>query len=350
MSAEKTELARLFESFEGCCFQHHGVDAWSARKLMPLFGYDKWERFRGAINRAWESCAAIGVDSSANFLQPESDLPWLPDEVFPGAGKNPQGGRPSEDVLLTRRAAYLVTMNGDPRKPEIAFAQHYFATATRTLEKLQQRMIEAERLIARGELTETEAHFQGVLYEHGVDGAGIGKIRSRGDYILFGGNDTAAMKRKWGITSKSKPLADHAPLTAIRAKQLSSEMTTHNVMAKKLYGENPICGEHEDNTQALRDMLTSRGIYLEKSAPEEDIKKIERRHASEVRQLSKPEKPKKAKDTQADQSKRFIEKARELECDEDPDAFHRAVRKVATAKVEKVKPKANPKNKGGSNA
>lgn len=43
--------------------------------------------------------------------------------------KTPRAGRPREDVILTRRAAYLVAMNGDPRKTEVAFAQQYFAAA-----------------------------------------------------------------------------------------------------------------------------------------------------------------------------------------------------------------------------
>jgi len=219
MSSVKTEIVTLFASFEECRFDHEGTDAWSARKLMPFLGYSQWRNFREPIKRAWESCEAAGIDPALNFLIGDGSAPWSAEEVFADARKNPEGGRPSEDVILTRRAAYLVAMNGDPRKPEIAFAQHYFASAARTLEKLQQRMLEAERLEARQELRETEARFQGVLFEHGVDGAGIARIRSCGDRVLFGGHDTTSMKRKWGIASKTKPLADHAPEVVIRAKR-----------------------------------------------------------------------------------------------------------------------------------
>lgn len=152
-------------------------------------------------------------------------------------------------------------------------------------------MLEAERLVARGELTETEARFQAVLYEHGVDGSGIARVRNKGDQTLFGGHDTAAMKKKWGITAKTKPLADHAPEVIIRAKQLGSAITAHNVKANELTGEASISAEHVENNRTIRETLKYRGIVPEELKAEEDIKKVERRHATEVRKLQSAEKP-----------------------------------------------------------
>ena len=61
------------------------------------------------------------------------------------------------------------------------------------------------------------------------------------------------------------------------------------------YGENDITREHMQNNKSVRDMLGKRGIRPEELPPAEDIKKLERRVASEQKKIEKssPKLPKK---------------------------------------------------------
>lgn len=96
-----------------------GREYWSARELMPLLGYEKWERFNDAIERAKIAAFNSGYDVAQNF---------------PTAGKVAASGPIAKDYHLSRYACYLVAMSSDPRKPEVAAALTYFAIRTREAE------------------------------------------------------------------------------------------------------------------------------------------------------------------------------------------------------------------------
>ncbi|HJE10939.1 MAG TPA: phage antirepressor KilAC domain-containing protein [Corynebacterium glutamicum] len=95
-----------------------GSEFWSACDLMPMLGYDRWENFSAALDRA-----KIAAEAQGHKIE----------DLFRGVTKK-GGGRPQQDFELARFAAYLVAMNGDPRKPEIAAAQAYFAIQTHIAE------------------------------------------------------------------------------------------------------------------------------------------------------------------------------------------------------------------------
>ena len=77
--------------------------------------------------------------------------------------------------MLTRYACYLI-------------AQSYFALQMRKQELIEDRMQLQARMEAREQLKESEKTLLQNIYERGVDDAGFGRIRSKGDRALFGGH------------------------------------------------------------------------------------------------------------------------------------------------------------------
>ena len=266
------EISDLFNRFEAAAAEYEGVECWSARELQHLLGYSKWENFFKVINKAKEACLHVGEKESDHFPDVRKVIE---------AGKGAQ--HVIDDMLLTRYACYLIAQNGDSRKPEIAFAQNYFAVQTRRAEIIEKRFLETERIKARAKLQETEKNLSGVLYERGVDDKGFGIIRSKGDRALFGLN-TAMLKRRMGVPEK-RPLADFLPTVSIKAKDFAAAMTTENIQLKDLNGQTSIEKEHVDNNLGVRKIMIERGLKPEDLPPAEDVKKVERRLKSEEKRI-----------------------------------------------------------------
>lgn len=112
-----------------------GTEFWSARDLAPMMGYTSWQRFdANVIRRAKAAAENQKVDLNSAFSRSDK-------RVQAGTGSTNK-----KDYELSRFAAYLVAMNGEPNKPEVAAAQAYFAIQTHVAETQPQVTAPATRL------------------------------------------------------------------------------------------------------------------------------------------------------------------------------------------------------------
>jgi len=270
MGMENSQLTSLYKNLEGIRHQN-GTEYWFARDLYALLGYAEWEDYTSALERAKQACIKSAGSSEDHFR--------FVDREF----TNKEGNKVTiQDIRLSRYASYLVALNGDPKKEAVAFAQAYFVTQSRKIEVLQQKMIEFERIDVREKLKITEKEFSSTIFNRGVSGEGIAKIKSQGDKALFGGLTTQDMKNKLGISTANKPLADFLPSVTLKAKDLAMAMTTENTKRKDLTGSMPIMNEHVISNDSVRGALKNTGILPENLPAGEDIQKI---HAAKKKEL-----------------------------------------------------------------
>lgn len=275
----KTEVIHsLTENFEAHAQQtESGIEYWLARDLQHLLGYSEWRNFNTVISKAKVACEVSGHFVPDHFV----DVNKMVDL---GSGSQ----REVDDLMLTRYACYLIAQNGDPKKQEIAFAQTCFAIQTRKAELIEKRLLESERVAARKKLTSTEKELSDVIYEQTGGNQNFGLIRSKGDQALFG-KSTKAMKSQWKVPD-NRPLADFAPTIILKAKDFATEITIFNARQHLMKTEGSISNEHITNNEAVRKTLLERGIRPESLPASEDVKKVERRIASdEKKSLKNPD-------------------------------------------------------------
>ncbi len=264
MTTQLTPNAKGFEDLKQV--NEHGAEYWSARDLQPLLGYDQWRRFEQAIARAKVACKESGNE---------------PDNHFAGAGKMVPLGSGSErkldDFHLSRFACYLIAINGDPRKPEIALAQQYFIVQTRRQELTDQLAADKERLEIRKQTAEEFKALSGAAQQAGVNGRMFGVFHDAGYKGLYGGLGRDRIKRRKGIPDKDN-LLDRMNATELAANQFRMTQTRDKLAREGVLSEHDAIKTHEEVGKEVRDAIRRIGGTLpENIPPAEHIKQVEKR-------------------------------------------------------------------------
>lgn len=216
---------------------------WSARELMPLLGYDRWERFEDAITRAKRSAQNVGARVEHHFR---------------AAAKVMNGGRWGSqrvsDYHLTRYGAYLVAMNGDVRKQQIADAQTYFAAKTReaetrpalpdlstyegqfaVIDMLRDQVERRQRAELEAAALKPDATSWRVLGsadgDYSVREAAY--ILNRDPNIDTGQNRLFKLLREWRLVDRrDRPYSEHAAHVTLRPQSYEDQVTGERVPAE----------------------------------------------------------------------------------------------------------------------
>ncbi len=264
MSTHLTSNAKSFEDLKQV--NEHGAEYWSARDLQPLLGYSQWRRFEEAIKRAMASCEESGNQSVNHFA---------------GAGKPIPGGKGAvqvvDDFHLSRFACYLIAMNGDPRKPEIALAQQYFIVQTRRQEITDQLAADKERLEIRKQTAEEFKALSGAAQQAGVQSRMFGIFHDAGYKGLYGGMGRDKIKQRKGIPEKDN-LLDRMNATELAANQFRMTQTRDKLAREGVRNEHDAIKTHEEVGKEVRDAIRRIGGTLpENIPPAEHIKQVEKR-------------------------------------------------------------------------
>lgn len=191
----------------------NGQEYWSARDLAILLGYSQWRRFEETIQRAIVACEQSG-NSVANHFANVGKMVKL------GSGSE----REIKDYNLSRFACYLVAQNGDPRKPEIAAAQVYFAVSTRAHEIQQLLKEQEERLDTRFKVSESFKRLAGSAQGAGVLSENFGIFVDAG-YLGLHHHTVEELKTMKGILPKEDYLDNigREELSAIDFKNIQTD-------------------------------------------------------------------------------------------------------------------------------
>ena len=255
------------QSFEQIKHVDAAGEYWTARELMSVLGYTKWENFARVIAKATLAAVSSGQEIAHHF-------PDIRKEVPTGSGASV----PIADYRLSRYACYLIAQNGDPTKEAIALAQTYFAIQSRRQELLEGLPSDQKRLLIGDEIAVQNKRLFSTARTVGVKN--FGRFNDAGYKGLYGGLGKAAIQRKKGLGKDS--LLDRAGATELAANLFRITQTDEQLKARAdtegSIGEEKASGTHYTVGKKVRKAIADIGGRMpENLSPEEHIKSVKKR-------------------------------------------------------------------------
>ena len=213
----------------------NGQSYWLASELLERLGYDIRSRsFFNTIKRAINAILALNIDAFDNINKMTHDV----------------GGKPFDDYKLSRFASYIVVMNANPRKPEVAKAQAYFVAMTHQMEMLMNDPSQVARVGYREELKAGQVTLAGTAKQAGV--ADYAKFQNAG-YLGMYNMMNVQLARKRGLDKDE--LLDHMGRAELAANLFRITMTEEKIKNEGIRGQTKLESTHRHVGQDVRDMV-----------------------------------------------------------------------------------------------
>jgi DNA-damage-inducible protein D len=245
-------------NFNDVAKDDNGFTHWTAREYMVMLGYESYEAFRKAINKAISTCTTLDIDVSENFQQTTIDI----------------AGRPEKDFRLSRFACYLVAMNADPKKLQVAQAQAFFAATAETIRRYVDNAEDVERVLIREEVSTHEKALNSAAKTAGVSEQGFALFQNAGYRGMYNMNLSQLKKHK-GLQQASRSLLDFMGKDELAANLFRITQTELKLKNDQVRGQNNAERVAEDVGKKVRKtMLEISGTKPEDMELTEDIKKV----------------------------------------------------------------------------
>ncbi|MDZ4819347.1 MAG: DNA damage-inducible protein D [Planctomycetota bacterium] len=244
----------------------HGVACWTARELQPHLGYTQWRNFAKAVQKARVACEKAGHNPSNHFA-----------DVSKMVSTGSKTVRNVDDINLSRFACYLIAMNGDPQKPQIAAAQEYFAVQTRRQELQDEQVRDMERIELRGKVSSEFKLLSGAAKNAGVNSKMFGVFHDAGYRGLYGGLGRKEIKAKKKIPEKDD-LLDRVGSTELAANQFRLTQTRDQLQKRGIKNEGQAIELHHRIGKEVRQAIKNIDGEMPENLPSaEHINVVEKR-------------------------------------------------------------------------
>ena len=273
--SEEQDLFDTPDTFEGLSHEN-GDPFWWQSDLQTLFGYKGSQSFGKAVGRAIQAMNALGVSVTDNVRHDK---------------RATDDGVDVSDCRLSRFACFLVAMNADPRKKEVAHVQAYFATlATAVAAGYEIETEGVQRVLIRDEITGREKELSGTAKTAGIVSY---PLFQNAGYLGLYNMHMRSLKLLKGVPVK-RTLLDFMGTEELAANLFRVTQTEAQVRLKGAYGQRELeKTAHRVGGQVRKAIEEIGGTMPEELAAAGDIKNIKKGLKAAQRALRKVDKNRK---------------------------------------------------------